>query len=375
MNRITPLLSGKTTASISKRAFASNVQSKESTKTPTNSNTSYENKNLGSILEEQCSKLQHKDALRVPHQNLRWTYTELQNWVDAAANGLIQNQYKKGSKIASFVGNQTESITMNLAGSKVGVEVVNINPQSSMEELGEILKSVQPKGLMLHVNDRIKDPLIALIPELDTNYGEGFKSKQFPFLRQVINTHYHNIVEDATFYREFHIPECVPNYAQKESKSVQSNVTTTSFYDKSNKGGLNQSQLVSAAVALGQKLGFSFSERICNIIPLSSPTGQVITWSSFLNSSFLVLPASQFEVEATLTNIAKELCTCLVGTTEQISEILSSPTLSKFDISSLKKVIVVDANQSNVDKLRSSLKELGIQNLISIGEVDLPTKK
>jgi len=346
------------------RSYAANAAQNANASSQKEDTAIASSKSLSSLLDEQCVKLQHKDALRVSHQNLRWTYTELQTWVDAAANGFLNNSYKKGSSVISFLGNDTESVAVNLAASKVGVNVVNVRP-GSMTELASSLEKVKPQGLMMLLGDKEKESIIELIPELDRSSHDTFRSKRFPFLHQVINTHFHNIVEDAMFYREFHQPDQIPNQAQKASKAISNEVVISSFLDRSSQQkNMTQKEVSEQAYSVGQKIGLSFSDRVCNVLPLSSPLGQITVWSTFLHGSFLVLPSSTFDAQATLDAISKEHCTVLVASPDQIQALVSLGDKFKKQISTLKKVLVVrsDADQNqNVSGASDSLRQLGLE--------------
>jgi fatty-acyl-CoA synthase len=51
---------------------------------------------MGSFFDGQVAKFEDREALRVVHQNIRWTWKEFQKEVDAFALGLLKLGLKRG---------------------------------------------------------------------------------------------------------------------------------------------------------------------------------------------------------------------------------------------------------------------------------------
>lgn len=64
----------------------------------------------------------------VVDQNVRWTYSEFKEKIDSFALGLLKLGLKKGDRLGVWMPNTSEWVTAQIACSKLGVIMVNINP-------------------------------------------------------------------------------------------------------------------------------------------------------------------------------------------------------------------------------------------------------
>jgi len=76
-----------------------------------------------------------RDALIVRHQNVRWTYNELRNEVDAFAAGLLALGLEPGDRIGIWSPNNSEWVVTQYATAKAGLILVNIYPAYRVAEL------------------------------------------------------------------------------------------------------------------------------------------------------------------------------------------------------------------------------------------------
>src|SRR5688572_25314817 len=74
-------------------------------------------------------------ALVVRHQNIRWTYSELQREVDAVAAGLLALGLEPGDRVGIWSPNNAEWVVTQFATAKAGMILVNINPAYRLVEL------------------------------------------------------------------------------------------------------------------------------------------------------------------------------------------------------------------------------------------------
>src|SRR5499427_8780721 len=76
-----------------------------------------------------------RDALIVCHQQVRWTYRELKEQVDAFAAGLVTLGLERGDRIGIWSPNNAEWVVAQFATAKAGLILVNINPAYRVTEL------------------------------------------------------------------------------------------------------------------------------------------------------------------------------------------------------------------------------------------------
>ncbi|MEE8291228.1 MAG: AMP-binding protein, partial [Candidatus Tectomicrobia bacterium] len=111
------------------------------------------------------------EALVVRHQQVRWTYSELQRQVDACAAGLLALGLEPGDRVGIWSPNNAEWVITQFATAKAGMILVNINPAYRLTELEYVLNKVGCKGLITAASFKTSDYVgmtRELAPELDT---------------------------------------------------------------------------------------------------------------------------------------------------------------------------------------------------------------
>ena len=104
---------------------------------------------IGVNFDNAATKWADRDALIVRHQNIRWTYRDLQREVDAVAAGLLGLGLQPGDRIGIWSPNNAEWLVTQYATAKAGLILVNINPAYRVSELEYALNKVGCKALIL----------------------------------------------------------------------------------------------------------------------------------------------------------------------------------------------------------------------------------
>ncbi|MHB8060142.1 MAG: AMP-binding protein, partial [Gaiellaceae bacterium] len=79
------------------------------------------------------------DALVSRHQNVRWTYAEMDEQVERCARALIAEGVQKGDRVGIWAPNVAEWVVVQFATARVGAIMVNINPSYRAHELEFVL--------------------------------------------------------------------------------------------------------------------------------------------------------------------------------------------------------------------------------------------
>ena len=144
---------------------------------------------LGSNFDSAAELWGEREALIVRHQNIRWTYRELQKRVNAFAAGLLGIGLKPGDRIGIWSQNNSEWVVTQYATAKAGLILVNINPAYRLSELEYAINKVGCRALILSESFKSSD-YVAMIrelaPEVDMNSPGGLDSKRLPTLNSVI---------------------------------------------------------------------------------------------------------------------------------------------------------------------------------------------
>ena len=114
-------------------------------------------KTVGAVLEEAAARWGEREALVVRHQNIRWTYRELNEAADRLAAGLIHLGLVRGDRIGIWAPNRYEWIVTQFATAKAGLILVTINPAYRTSELEYALNKVGCKALVLAPSFKTSD--------------------------------------------------------------------------------------------------------------------------------------------------------------------------------------------------------------------------
>src|SRR5260221_13448061 len=96
-------------------------------------------KTIGALLDEVAATDGSREALVVPHQKIRWTYSELKARADAFASGLLALGLEPGDRVGIWSPNCAEWTVAQFATAKAGLILVNVNPAYRFSELEHVL--------------------------------------------------------------------------------------------------------------------------------------------------------------------------------------------------------------------------------------------
>src|SRR5207237_3079198 len=142
----------------------------------------------GELLDRRASEIPTQEALVYSCYpefggtlDIRWTYQEYRERVDAVARGLMALGLKKGEHIAVWAINLPEWPLLELAASKAGLVLVTINPVLRAQEVEYILEQGDVATLFfiqhIHDHDCLETVLSMVTP--GENFGE-VSSERFP---------------------------------------------------------------------------------------------------------------------------------------------------------------------------------------------------
>ena len=89
---------------------------------------------IGDMFDRTATQYAHNEALVSRHQNLRYTYHQLQQEVDRCARALIALGIEKGQRVGIWAPNCAEWTIVQFATAKLGAILVNINPSYRRSE-------------------------------------------------------------------------------------------------------------------------------------------------------------------------------------------------------------------------------------------------
>ena len=126
---------------------------------------------IGANLEATVARFGDREALVVPHQEIRQTYDEFNATVDSVAKGLMAMGIGTGDRIGMWSPNYAEWIYIQYATAKVGAIQVNINPAYRTNELEYALNQSGCRLLVTmteYLTSGYRDMVEAVKPNLTT---------------------------------------------------------------------------------------------------------------------------------------------------------------------------------------------------------------
>jgi fatty-acyl-CoA synthase len=283
---------------------------------------------IGQYFDEACARHADREALVVRHQDVRLTYAQLREKVDALACGLARLGLQRGERIGIWSPNTLEWTLTQFATAKLGLILVNINPAYRRSELEYALNKVGCRALIL-------------APAFKTsNYVEMLGDVKAPKLQFLIK-----------LGREFDALLGKPG--ADELANLQAIGATLQFDDAINiqftsgttgnpKGAtLSHHNILNNGCFVGEAIRLNPSDRVCIPVPLYHCFGMVMgNLGCLTHGSTMIYPAEAFDPLATLQAVEAEKCTALYGVPTMFIAQLGHAQFGKFDLTSLRTGIM-----------------------------------
>ena len=283
---------------------------------------------IADAFRETTSRFPDHEALIVPHQKARLTFRRLSGEVERTARGLAGLGLGAGDRIGVWSTNCVEWILVNLACTRIGAVLVNVNPAYRAYELAFVLRKSGMKALLLWEKDKRSD------------YGsilkEATASEKLPL---------EHVVYFGSDSWERMLAGGVDFVPQHISADEVANIQYTSGTTGSPKGVLlTHRNLVNNAVVIASGMKITEKDRICVPVPLYHCFGSVAgTLVSVATGATMILPAPTFEPLATLQAIHAERVTTIYGVPTMFIAQLEHPEFGRFDFSSLRTGVMAGA--------------------------------
>ena len=326
---------------------------------------------------------QHPDttALTIRHQNVDWSYGELQHRVNQLASGLISLGIEPGDRIGIWGPNSAEWVLTQLATAKIGAIMVCINPAYRLYELEYALNKVECKALITDEKFKTSDylrMLTTLAPELEHCEPGKLESSKLPYLKQVIrmgsegSPGMHNFDEVCVAASDRDRKALLDLQSQLKPDDAI-NIQFTSGTTGSPKGAtLSHCNILNNGYLTGEAMRLTPVDKLCIPVPLYHCFGMVLAVLACVShGATMVFPGEAFDPEQTLQTVQDEQCTALHGVPTMFITELDLPHFSRFDLSSLRTGIMAGA-PCPVEVMKRVISEMHMQDiLIAYGQTEL----
>ncbi|MFT4677036.1 MAG: fatty-acyl-CoA synthase, partial [Candidatus Azotimanducaceae bacterium] len=144
---------------------------------------------IGACFDRIAATFGDREALVVRHQNIRWTFSEYQQQIDALATGLLHLGIGPGDRVGIWAPNRVEWCLTQFATAKIGAIMVCLNPAYRLYELQYALNKVECKAVITAEQFKTSEYLCMLqelAPELENSKPGQLRSEKLPSLETVI---------------------------------------------------------------------------------------------------------------------------------------------------------------------------------------------
>jgi fatty-acyl-CoA synthase len=302
------------------------------------------------VLEEAAARWGEREALSVPHQDIRWSYRELDQAADRLAAGFLHLGLVPGDRIGIWAPNRYEWVVTQFASAKAGLILVTINPAYRTAELEYALNKVGCKALV--TADSFKSSsyvgmLRELAPEIDRSTPGRLQAKRLPALTTLIRI---GEGEACGFLRFDDVlgmggdRHCavLADLAPKLQFDDPINIQFTSGTTGAPKGAtLTHHNILNNGYFIGEAMRLNERDRVCIPVPLYHCFGMVLgNLACITHGAAMIYPAEGFDPLATLEAVETERCTALYGVPTMFIAQLGHPEFKRFDLGSLRTGIM-----------------------------------
>lgn len=305
---------------------------------------------IGDAFEETVSRFPKNEAVVSRHQDIRYTYEQLEIRVNQCAKAFLSIDIKKGDRVGICAPNCVEWLIVQIATAKIGAILVNINPSYRTYELEYALnhsgcKSIVIAGKSKHID--YSEMMYELIPKLKDNKLPTFDCDEFPLLKSVISLSKNNL-HGILMWEEFMDMGIRIDYHELEKRqSTLSfddpiNIQFTSGTTGSPKGAtLSHHNILNNGYFATKTQRITEKDKIVIPVPLYHCFGMVLgNLGCIAQGATMIYPSETFDAETTLKAISEEKATALYGVPTMFFAELDHPNRKKYDLSSLRTGIM-----------------------------------
>jgi fatty-acyl-CoA synthase len=284
---------------------------------------------IGDNLERTAARFPDADALVSRHQDVRMTYAELNQAVDALACGLLARGLQAGDRVGIWSPNNAEWVLIQYATAKIGAILVTINPAYRTSELDYALKQSGCRLLIVAPSFKTSD-YRAMVAEVKPAADVVFLwSPEWDTLLET---------DEADANAHTALRQRMASLQFDDPINIQYTSGTTGFP----KGAtLSHHNILNNGYFIGEGCRYTEADRVCIPVPFYHCFGMVLgNLACTTHGACIVIPEAAFEPAAVLETVEAERCTSLYGVPTMFIAELALPDFNRYDLSSLRTGIM-----------------------------------
>jgi len=326
---------------------------------------------LGQFFDTMATRFPDHPALVSCHENIRWSYQQLQTESNCLASALLELGLKPGDRLAIWSNNNSQWLLTQIATAKIGIILVNINPAYRVSELEYALNKVGCKALISMTEFKGSDYLgmiAELAPELHDCPPAQLSSKKLPHLNIVIHLGEHDVAGMLRFSDimtrgrsdDQRIASIEQTLHQDDAINIQFTSGTTGFP----KGAtLTHRNILNNGYFVGEAMHLTAADRLCIPVPLYHCFGMVLgNLACLTHGACIVYPNASFDPLLVLEAVQNEKCTGLHGVPTMFIAELDHPRFAEFNLSSLRTGIMA-GSPCPIEVMKRVVKDMHISEI------------
>lgn len=314
------------------------------------SNTPLIGMTIGDKFDEIARTYPDNDALIVHHQGIHYSYGQLKEKVDQAAQALLAIGVERGDRVGMWSPNCAQWTITQFATAKVGAILVNINPAYRLHELEYALNQSEARFLVTadsFKSSNYSQMLLELAPELKECATGSLKSVKLPHLNGIVNL---SEQQYPGMWRWLDFIEMAKQVSPQDVADLQAtlqfddpiNIQYTSGTTGFPKGAtLSHHNILNNGFFVAESMNFTSEDRLVVPVPLYHCFGMVMgNLGCMTHGAAIIYPDEGFEPKSVLEAVAKEKATAVYGVPTMFIAELEHPEFDNYDLSTLRTGIM-----------------------------------
>jgi fatty-acyl-CoA synthase len=285
---------------------------------------------ISANLRRTAARVPATEALVVPHQGYRATYSGFLEQTERVARGLLAHGIATGDRVGIWAPNRYEWVLVQYATATIGAILVNINPAYRTAELEYALQQ-SGTSVLIHAGKFRTADYTAMVDQVRPRCRE---------LRETLclEDEWNALLEASGRISTDQLAEREASLQFDDPINIQYTSGTTGFP----KGAtLSHHNILNNGYFIGEALRYSEVDRVCIPVPFYHCFGMVLgNLACTTHGATIVVPAEAYEPATVLRVAQQERCTSLYGVPTMFIGELDLPDFACFDLSTLRTGIM-----------------------------------